>query len=34
MRRACSTRYEDAVWFGRRLEEQNYLWSEEPMDHL
>jgi L-alanine-DL-glutamate epimerase-like enolase superfamily enzyme len=26
--------YEDAVWFGRRLEEQNYLWYEEPMDHF
>ena len=25
---------EDAVWFGRRLEEQNYLWYEEPMDHF
>jgi L-alanine-DL-glutamate epimerase-like enolase superfamily enzyme len=26
--------YEDAVWFGRRLEEQNFLWYEEPMDHF
>ena len=26
--------YEDAVWFGRQLEEQNYLWYEEPMDHF
>lgn len=25
--------YEDAVWFGRQLEEQGYLWYEEPMDH-
>ncbi len=26
--------YEDALWFGRRLEEQNYYWYEEPMDHF
>ncbi|MCU0521163.1 MAG: racemase [Anaerolineae bacterium] len=26
--------YEDAVWFGRRLEEQDFLWYEEPMDHF
>ena len=26
--------YEDAVWFGRQLEEANYLWYEEPMDHF
>jgi len=26
--------YEDAVWFGRRLEEQGYYWYEEPMDHF
>jgi L-alanine-DL-glutamate epimerase-like enolase superfamily enzyme len=26
--------YEDAVWFGRRLEEENFLWYEEPMDHF
>jgi L-alanine-DL-glutamate epimerase-like enolase superfamily enzyme len=25
--------FEEAVWFGRQLEEQNYLWYEEPMDH-
>ncbi len=25
--------FEDAVWFGRRLEEQGYYWYEEPMDH-
>jgi L-alanine-DL-glutamate epimerase-like enolase superfamily enzyme len=25
---------EDAVWFGRRLEEQGYYWYEEPMDHF
>jgi L-alanine-DL-glutamate epimerase-like enolase superfamily enzyme len=26
--------YEDAVWFGRQLEEQDYYWYEEPMDHF
>lgn len=26
--------FEDAVWFGRRLEEQRFLWYEEPMDHF
>jgi L-alanine-DL-glutamate epimerase-like enolase superfamily enzyme len=26
--------YEDAVWFGHQLEEANYLWYEEPMDHF
>ncbi len=26
--------FEDAVWFGRQLEEQNYFWYEEPMDHF
>ncbi len=26
--------FEDAVWFGRQLEEQNYYWYEEPMDHF
>jgi len=26
--------FEDAVWFGRQLEEQNFLWYEEPMDHF
>ena len=26
--------YEDAVWFGRQLEEARYLWYEEPMDHF
>ena len=26
--------YEDAVWFGRRLEEQGFYWYEEPMDHF
>ena len=26
--------YEDAVWFGRRLEEQGYYWYEEPIDHF
>ena len=26
--------YEDAVWFGRRLEDQDYYWYEEPMDHF
>ena len=26
--------YEDAVWFGRQLEEQHYYWYEEPMDHF
>ncbi|MBN1246191.1 MAG: racemase [Anaerolineae bacterium] len=26
--------YEDAVWFGRRLEEQDFYWYEEPMDHF
>ena len=25
---------EDAVWFGRQLEEQRFLWYEEPMDHF
>jgi len=25
--------YQDAVWFGRRLEEQRFAWYEEPMDH-
>jgi L-alanine-DL-glutamate epimerase-like enolase superfamily enzyme len=25
--------FEDAVWFGRQLEEQGYYWYEEPMDH-
>jgi L-alanine-DL-glutamate epimerase-like enolase superfamily enzyme len=25
---------EDAVWFGRRLEEYGYYWYEEPMDHF
>ncbi len=25
--------YEDALWFGRKLEEQNFFWYEEPMDH-
>jgi L-alanine-DL-glutamate epimerase-like enolase superfamily enzyme len=26
--------FEDAVWFGRQLEEQNFYWYEEPMDHF
>ncbi|MBN1995252.1 MAG: racemase [Anaerolineae bacterium] len=26
--------FEDAVWFGRQLEEQNYFWYEEPIDHF
>jgi L-alanine-DL-glutamate epimerase-like enolase superfamily enzyme len=26
--------YEDAVWFGHRLEEQNFFWYEEPIDHF
>jgi len=26
--------YEDALWFGRQLEELNYYWYEEPMDHF
>lgn len=26
--------FEDAVWFGRRLEEQNFYWYEEPIDHF
>ncbi len=26
--------FEDAVWFGRRLEEQDFTWYEEPMDHF
>jgi L-alanine-DL-glutamate epimerase-like enolase superfamily enzyme len=26
--------FEDAVWFGRRLEEQGFYWYEEPMDHF
>jgi len=26
--------FEDAVWFGRQLEEQGYYWYEEPMDHF
>jgi L-alanine-DL-glutamate epimerase-like enolase superfamily enzyme len=26
--------FEDAVWFGRQLEEQGYFWYEEPMDHF
>jgi L-alanine-DL-glutamate epimerase-like enolase superfamily enzyme len=26
--------FEDAVWFGRRLEEQDFYWYEEPMDHF
>jgi L-alanine-DL-glutamate epimerase-like enolase superfamily enzyme len=26
--------FEDAVWFGRQLEEQDYYWYEEPMDHF
>ena len=26
--------YEDAVWFGRQLEEADYYWYEEPMDHF
>ncbi len=25
--------YEDALWFGRQLEEQRFYWYEEPMDH-
>lgn len=26
--------FEDAVWFGHQLEEQNFFWYEEPMDHF
>lgn len=26
--------YEDALWFGRRLEECGFFWYEEPMDHF
>ena len=26
--------FEDAMWFGRQLEEQGFLWYEEPMDHF
>jgi len=26
--------YEDAVWFGRALEDAGFLWYEEPMDHF
>jgi L-alanine-DL-glutamate epimerase-like enolase superfamily enzyme len=26
--------YEDALWFGRRLEDAGYYWYEEPMDHF
>ena len=26
--------FEDAVWFGRQLEEQGFYWYEEPMDHF
>jgi L-alanine-DL-glutamate epimerase-like enolase superfamily enzyme len=26
--------FEDAVWFGRQLEEEGYYWYEEPMDHF
>ena len=26
--------YEDAIWFGRQLQEQDYYWYEEPMDHF
>ena len=26
--------FEDAVWFGHRLEEQNFFWYEEPIDHF
>ncbi|MBN1400463.1 MAG: racemase [Anaerolineae bacterium] len=26
--------YEDAVWFGRQLEEQGFYWYEEPADHF
>ena len=26
--------FEDAVWFGRQLEAQNYYWYEEPIDHF
>ena len=26
--------FEDAVWFGRQLEAQNFFWYEEPMDHF
>ena len=26
--------FEDAVWFGRQLEEQGFFWYEEPMDHF
>lgn len=26
--------YEDGLWFGRRLEEENFYWYEEPIDHF
>ncbi len=26
--------FEDAVWFGHQLEEQNFFWYEEPIDHF
>ncbi len=26
--------FEDAVWFGRQLEAQDYFWYEEPIDHF
>jgi L-alanine-DL-glutamate epimerase-like enolase superfamily enzyme len=26
--------FENAVWFGRQLEDQGYFWYEEPMDHF
>ena len=26
--------FEEAVWFGRQLEEQGFTWYEEPMDHF
>ncbi len=26
--------FDEAVWFGRQLEEQGFLWYEEPMDHF
>ncbi len=26
--------FEEAVWFGRQLEEQGFFWYEEPMDHF
>lgn len=26
--------YEEALWFGRQLEEADYFWYEEPMDHF